>query len=203
MMAGIMVGCASAGLPAPTGVQVPNPVGPIEPGDQVALKVWSEPELSGTFSVSDDGEVAMPKVGRVAVAGRPAGAVQDSLRRALSAYIRDPALDVSVLRRVSVMGEVRVPGVYFVDLTNFASDVIAKAGGLTEAANARAIQIRRGDSTLVVSQFDPSIQHAGLRSGDEIVVRPRGYWARNPAVLVSTITSTLSLGLVFYVTFRR
>jgi polysaccharide export outer membrane protein len=196
LAAAVTAGCASARFGARTGERVSNAAGPVRPGDQVALKVWSEPDMSGTFGVSDAGEVAMPKLGRVAVAGMPAGEVQDSLRRAMLQYVREPSLDVSVLRRVAIMGEVRTPGVYFVDLTNTASDVIARAGGLMEGANADEILIRRGDSTLVVSQFDPSIQAAGVRSGDEIVVRPKSFWTRNPPLVISTLTSAVSLVLL-------
>jgi hypothetical protein len=45
-----------------------------------------------------------------------------------------------------------------------------------------------------ISQRDRSeYTLAGLRSGDQILVRPRSFWARNPAVVVSTIGSTVSL----------
>jgi hypothetical protein len=54
-----------------------------------------------------------------------------------------------------------------------------------------------------VSQRDRSeFNLAGLRSGDQIVVRPRSFWARNPTVVVSTIGSAVSLVtlLVSYIT---
>jgi polysaccharide biosynthesis/export protein len=171
-----------------------NARAPVLPGDRVALRIWTEPEMSDTFAVDESGKLALPTLGIVPAAGIPAGALQDSLRAAYVGFVRDPSVRVSVLRRISVLGEVQRPGVYLADLTMVMSDVIALAGGLTEGADPRKIIVRREGGEIQVSQRDGSEYGlAGLRSGDQIVVRPRSFWARNPAVVVSTIGSAVSL----------
>jgi polysaccharide biosynthesis/export protein len=171
-----------------------NARAPVLPGDRVALRIWTEPEMSDTFAVDESGRLALPTLGIVPAAGRPAGALQDSLRTAYVGYVRDPSVRVSVLRRVSVLGEVVRPGVYLADLTMVMSDAIAMAGGLTEGADPGKIILQREGTQIRVSQRDGSEYNlAGLRSGDQIVVRPKSFWARNPAVVVSTIGSAVSL----------
>ena len=179
--------------PADLGLQG-NASAPVLPGDRVALRIWTEPEMSDTFAVDESGRLALPTLGIVPAAGRPAGALQDSLRTAYVGYVRDPSVRVSVLRRVSVLGEVVRPGVYLADLTMVMSDAIAMAGGLTEGADPGKIILQREGTQIRVSQRDGSEYNlAGLRSGDQIVVRPKSFWARNPAVVVSTIGSAVSL----------
>ena len=181
------VGAADFGLQG-------NADAPVLPGDRVALRIWTAPEMSDTFPVDESGELALPTLGRVPAAGRPAGALQDSLRTAYVGYVRDPSVRVSVLRRVSVLGEVVRPGVYLADLTMVMSDVIAMAGGLTEGADPGKVILHREGAQIRISQRDGSqYSLAGLRSGDQIVVRPKSFWARNPAVVVSTIGSAVSL----------
>ena len=167
---------------------------PVLPGDRVALRIWTEPEMSDTFDVDESGNLALPTLGVVPAAGRPAGALQDSLRTAYIGYVRDPSVRVSVLRRVSVLGEVVRPGVYLADLTMVMSDVVAMAGGLTEGADPGKIMLyREGQETRMSQRSGSEYSLAGLRSGDQIVVRPRSFWARNPAVVISTIGSGVSL----------
>ena len=171
-----------------------NASAPVQPGDRVALRSWTEPEISDTFAIDENGRIAFPTLGFLPAAGMAAGRLQDSVRVAYAGVLRDPALRVSVLRRISVMGEVEEPGVYFADLTMGVSDVIAMAGGLREAGDPGKILVYRGDDQIRISQRNRSeYALAGLRSGDQILVRPRSFWARNPAVVVSTIGSAVSL----------
>ena len=171
-----------------------NARAPVIPGDRVALRIWNQPEMSDTFPVDETGRLALPTLGLVSAAGMPAGVLQDSLRAMYVGYVRDPSVRVAVQRRISVMGEVPRPGVYYADLTMVMSDVIAMAGGLTEGADPGKIIVHRGGEVIRISQRDRSEYNlAGLRSGDQIVVRARSFWARNPAVVVSTIGSAVSL----------
>ncbi|CAN5837414.1 hypothetical protein BH23GEM3_BH23GEM3_00900 [soil metagenome] len=89
---------------------------PIFPGDQVSIKIFREPEFSGVFTVADGGDLVLPRLGRLPVSGRSARSLEDSLVSAYGTHLRNPTIEVVVLRRVSVHGEVRKPDVYMVDL---------------------------------------------------------------------------------------
>jgi protein involved in polysaccharide export with SLBB domain len=188
-------GCASSRelAVADLGLQG-NADAPVIPGDRVEVRIWTAPDMSNTFVIDENGKVVLPTLGPVQAAGIPAGRLQDSIRTAYAEVVRDPAVRVSVQRRISVMGEVARPGVYMADLTMVVSDVIAQAGGLTGGADPGKIMVYRDGVEYQISQRDRSeYTLAGLRSGDQILVRPRSFWARNPAVVVSTIGSTVSL----------
>ena len=174
----------------------------VRPGDQVSLRIVREPEMSGVFTVSETGETVLPRLGRIAVAALTAGELQDSLRSAYSVYLRDPAVEVTVLRRVGVQGEVRRPDVYMVDLTVTLRDLLAKAGGVTEAGNPNSIYIVRGEEQIRLGKDESArFRTAELRSGDQVVVGRRSWIALNPSVAVSTATGLVSfvIGIVLLV----
>lgn len=151
------------------------------PGDKIALKIWNEEEMSDTFNISERGEVILPKLGPVYVVDKPVGALQDSLRKAYSVYLRNPSIDVVVLRRIGVQGEVRQPGMYLADLTMGLPEVIARAGGYTDAGNPRNILIvRDGERVRYGQKGDEGFVVSELQSGDQVFVRPRSAFARNP-----------------------
>jgi protein involved in polysaccharide export with SLBB domain len=174
---------------APTG---PAAAATARPGDRIALRIWNEPEMSGDFTISDRGEVVLPRLGSVPVTGRPIGALQDSLRQAYAVFLRNPSVEVIVLRRVGVQGEVRTPGNYMVDLTLTLPEILTMAGGLTEAANPNHVVLLRGGERIRYGRKNQSeFLAAELRSGDQVIVRPRSVWARNPLAMIGGIVSII------------
>jgi polysaccharide export outer membrane protein len=191
---------AAGAVPA---APVPGAAGGVQPGDQVGVRIVREPELSGVFTVSDRGEVVLPRLGVVHVAGREAGAIRDSLRAGYGRYLRDPAIEVTVLRRVGVHGEVMKPGLYMVDLTVTLRDVIAQAGGITPAGNDSKIEIVRGDTRQrVPADESGEFLAAELRSGDQVIVGRRSWMALNPNVAVTTATGLVGFLIGLYQLIR-
>jgi protein involved in polysaccharide export with SLBB domain len=171
----------------------------IQPGDQVGVRIYREPEMSGTFAVREDGYALLPRLGDVKVAELSAGALQDSLRRAYARYLRDPGIEVTVLRRIAVSGEVRKPDLYLVDLTMTLRDVIARAGGITETGDASKIEVVREGAHLKLSRGrDAQFLTEELRSGDQVVVGRRSWLALNPTVAVSTATGLVGFLIGIY-----
>lgn len=164
------------------------------PGDRIALRIWNEPEMSDTFNISERGEVILPRLGSVPVAGRPIGALQDSLRQAYAVFLRNPSVEVAVLRRIGVQGEVRTPGNYLVDLTMGLPEILTLAGGLTEAANPNNVVVLRGEERIRYGRKNQNeFLAAELRSGDQVLVRPRSVWARNPLAMIGGIVSIIAV----------
>ncbi len=155
------------------------------PGDRIALKIWNEPEMSDTFNISERGEAILPKLGAVHVTALPLAELQDSLRRAYAVYLRNPSVEIAVLRRIAVQGEVRQPGIYLADLTMGLPEIIARAGGYTEAGNPRNIVILRDGRRIRYGREEGAALLASeLQSGDQIFVRPRSALARNPVAWI-------------------
>ncbi len=166
----------------------------VYPGDQIVLKIWREPEMSGEFIVDTRGEVVLPRLGRVQVMGRSALALQDSLRAEFSRYLREPSVDIAVLRRVGVQGEVRKPDLYMVDLTMTLRDVISQAGGITETGNPRRITIVRDGEEIRLGKGDGArFSATELRSGDQVVVGRRSWFEINSLAIASTAAVVVSV----------
>ena len=172
----------------------------LRPGDAIRVEVKDEPQLSGEFTVAENGHVLLPLVGLLPVAGRPFDEVRQAITRAYARELIEPVLVVTPVLRIAVLGEVRLPGLFPVDPTHTLADLIAAAGGLTPlAANGRISLVRNG--TVLEGRIDPKSLTVSTRfqSGDQIVVGKQS-WAREnlptfigafTAVAVAIITGLL------------
>lgn len=175
----------------------------IRPGDQISLRILREPEMGGVFTVADDGRVLLPRLGSIRVDDRSATALRDSLASAYAEFLRDPSLEVTVLRRIGVRGEVQKPDLYLVDLTLTLRDVIAQAGGVTENGDRNKIEIVRDGERIDLGDGDQAQYLASqLRSGDQIVVGRRS-WLANPAVAIPTLTALGTFLAVYLIPLIR
>ena len=160
------------------------------PGDRVRVEVAGDPSLSGDFAIDSQGTVLMPVVGLTSAANRPFGDVAREIVDAFNRELVDPVVRVIPLLRVSVLGEVRVPGLFWVDPTMTLAEVLAGSGGLTDSARQEDVRIRRG-AELIVLSADAQILPR-LQSGDRIVVGRRGFLSENGPLLVGAAASVLA-----------
>jgi protein involved in polysaccharide export with SLBB domain len=163
----------------------------VRPGDRVRLKVWREPDLSGDFDINKGGVAIFPKIGRLEVGQLSTDSLAVLLVARYSESLRNPAVEVTVLRRVNVLGAVRNPGLYYVDPTMTVADVVALAGGVSPDGNQNRIELLRGGERLPVRLSRESrLADSPLRSGDQLRVPQRSWLARNTAVVTAGITAT-------------
>jgi polysaccharide export outer membrane protein len=159
----------------------------VRPGDRIGLHFLRERELSESLTVNERGEAAFPKLGIIRVDGMTIGELQDTLRTRYAEYMRMPELEIAVLRRVTVNGEVRIPNVYLVDGTSSVRDVIARAGGVTDAGNRNGVEIVREGRRIPVRGWDRGDgQQYDLQSGDQVVVPRKNWLSMNALPVVST-----------------
>jgi polysaccharide export outer membrane protein len=100
------------------------------------------PELDAipgkTYRVDGEGDLQVPMVGRVHVAGLTVQQSEQELDKRLSTYIRDPqvAIDVKELRSqpASVLGAVNIPGTHQVQGHKTLMEMISLAGGVRQDA---------------------------------------------------------------------
>ncbi|MBV9773539.1 MAG: SLBB domain-containing protein [Gemmatimonadetes bacterium] len=184
-----------AALHAPRASAQSVPAGdPLRPGDIVRLRIWREPDLSGDFPVDEQGVVVFPKIGPMTVVGQAPADLRRRLVTAYSEFLQQTSIDVTLLRRVQVLGAVRNPGLYPVDPTMTVSDALALAGGTTSDGDVRKIRLIRGGKRMDVKlTSDMRIASSPIRSGDQIFVGERSLVSRNPGVAVAALTSGLSL----------
>jgi polysaccharide export outer membrane protein len=161
----------------------PSPT--LAPGDVVRLKIWREPDLSGDYSVDEGGIAVFPKIGAVGVQALTTDSLKRYLVATYEAYLRNPAVEVTVLRRVNVLGAVRNPGLYQVDATKTVADVIADAGGATSDGNRKRVDLlRTGTQFSLTLSRDTRLADTPLRSGDQLFVPDRSWLSRNSGSLV-------------------
>lgn len=198
LLAGLLLAGALLALAPPAAraqaAAAAQPADPLRPGDVVRLRIWREPDLSGEFPVGATGEVVLPKVGPMAVAGQSPDSVRARVVRAYTAFLQHSSVDVVLLRRVQVTGAVRNPGLYNVDPTMTVSDALALAGGTTpQGEPGRVALFRDGERVDVRLTGSTPIATSVVRSGDQLVVPERSWISRNTGVVAAAITGGVSL----------
>lgn len=159
----------------------------VRAGDHVVLQFLREPQLNAEIVVNERGEAAFPKLGMVPVTHLSIAALRDTLRVRYSEYLRSPEIQVAILRRIVVNGEVRLPNVYMIDLSSTVRDAIARAGGLTEMGNRKNVFIVRNGERIKVRNWEVEASVAGdLQSGDQLVVGRKNWLSVNFLPVVST-----------------
>lgn len=177
------------------------PANTLQPGDIVRLRIWREGDLSGDFPVDQNGMVTFPKLGPLRVSDETTSSLKAKLVIAYQQVLRNPSIEVTHLRRVSISGAVRTPGLYPVDPTVTIADAVALAGGATpDGVHGRVELIRNGTRIGVKLDDTAQIADLPLRSGDQLFVPERNWIARNPGVFAASISAVVSL---YIAVFRR
>jgi polysaccharide export outer membrane protein len=123
----------------------------INPKDTLEVKVYPDEELSREVTVSKVGTINFPLMGEIQVAGLTITDLEKKMSALLERdYLVYHQVHVRVQRfhslRVSILGEVRSPGTYELDLDEGETTLlegIAKAGGFSDIANIKNIKIVR------------------------------------------------------------
>jgi polysaccharide export outer membrane protein len=112
----LVAGCAQTSAPLlqpATYERSPQPTNQLGVGDKVRIKVFGEEELSGSYSITADGQIEFPLIGTI----RAEGLTLNAFRRQLTArlangYLSNPKVTVEIdsYRPIFVHGEVRNGG---------------------------------------------------------------------------------------------
>lgn len=177
---------------------------------------------TGSYVVLIDGTIRLPWVGGVRVQGLSLDQASNAIARAYAPYIRDPMVTLKLASartlRVSVAGEVKRPGAYVISpasQTNApltgdggtaaggttttanqwptVSQAIQSAGGITQFADLRKVQVRRPQPDGSIELIDVNLwdlvrqgnlnQDVRLRDQDSIVIPTAVALDNNEAIL--------------------
>ncbi|MDT8068095.1 MAG: SLBB domain-containing protein [Terriglobia bacterium] len=128
----------------------------IGPGDELLLRAWGAVDVDLQLVVDRNGQVQIPKVGSLTVAGlryeQLPGYVRTSMERVFRGF--DMTVTLGQLRsiQVFVVGNVKRPGSYTVSSLSTLVNAVFDAGGPTARGSMRHIQLRRGAK--IVVEFD-------------------------------------------------
>jgi polysaccharide export outer membrane protein len=136
-----------------------------------------------TFKVNANGEVVLPKVGNIKVAGLNRTQAAAEIQKAYEAKeLNAPLIDVRIANAyIVLLGEVGKQGKYIIDREDYELiDLLADAGGVNINANRKMVRIFRGDRAnpeiiqVNLNDYsfikDPKLK---LRAKDIVYVEPR------------------------------
>ncbi len=146
------------------------------PGDEVIIDVWGNSELNVRYTVTPDGHITVPGLGRIMLNGLSVQQAESKIRNEFSSIYSDLdsstpgtflAISVGNVRtiKVNVMGEVATPGTY--TLSSFASafHALYVSGGPSKIGSLRNIRIfRSGRNVATVDLYEYLMK--GDNSGD-------------------------------------
>lgn len=163
------------------------------PGDIVRVKIWREKDLNGEFQVDEVGRLTLPLLGPIIVTGIPWVPLRDSLLALYAKELKAPAVTLTPLRRVYVLGEVMKPGMFLADPTISIAGLVAMAGGATPMGDMHRIRVVRHGSTAVDNGSIETQLLADIQSDDQIFVDQRSWFARNSTFVTSAAISIASI----------
>jgi protein involved in polysaccharide export with SLBB domain len=121
----------------------------IGPGDELLIRAWGKIDLDSRVTVDRNGQVYLPRVGTLNVAGLRYEQLEGYLHAAISALFKDFELNVALgqLRSIQifVLGSARQPGAYTVGSLSTLVNALFASGGPSATGSMRHIQLRRGD----------------------------------------------------------
>lgn len=123
----------------------------IQPGDQLDIKLFYNPELNEQLTVRSDGRITLQLVNDVVAAGLTPTELTTILVKAYSAELSNPRVAVivrtSITDKVYVDGEVNRAGMVTLTGPTTVLQSIAQAGGMKDSAKAEeVIVLRRADN---------------------------------------------------------
>jgi polysaccharide biosynthesis/export protein len=158
----------------------------VSTGDLLDVNVFDTPEFSTRLRVDEHGMVTLPLGGVLSVAGLTAEqvglAIETRFRE--TDILKDPHVSVTVLeyatQGVTILGDVKNPGVYPLLGGHGVLDLISAAGGLTMSAGKTVTITHRADPThpvtvsLDTKAGDDAAFSVDICPGDTIVVSHAG-----------------------------
>jgi polysaccharide export outer membrane protein len=189
--------------------------------DKISLSIWNHDDLSigsvyGIYNsnevygkwvlVDKDGYAALPKIGRVRMAGLTIQQATDNVRDLYKTTIVDPIITLRVLNKdVTVLGEVRSPGIYSLEKEHTTlTYILGKAGGLDYFGDARRVTVIRGNDQnkkefIVDFTKLSTIEKDNLyvRSGDIVYIpayKRKNFEKETPAIVpIASLLSSMAI----------
>jgi protein involved in polysaccharide export with SLBB domain len=138
--------------------------------DILAIEVFDNPDLKGKYTVSENGNIIFPLIGQVKVSGKTPDAIKKEITRLLEKdYLFNPIVNVDVSkylsRQVKVMGNVKQPGIYYLDGPTRLFDILTKAGGVAKQSGGTFM----GGQKVHITRSAPSQTTSPSTSPDNVV----------------------------------
>jgi protein involved in polysaccharide export with SLBB domain len=139
--------------------------------------------------------VNLPILGERRVSNVAAQTLVDSLVLEYDEQIRNQTVQIDWLRRIRILGEVQIPGLYLVDPTMTLLDAVALAGGVSADGKLDGTKILRDGVAVTSDLRAETLVFENVGSGDQVMVGKKSWFARNTGLVLGTL-ATLSIVIV-------
>ena len=148
----------------------------LDSGDKLRVFVYAQPSLSRLYTIDSEGFISVPLIGNVMARGKTTRNLEGAIKGRLGAqFVRDPhvTVDIQQHRPFFILGEVKAAGQYPYVGGLTVDAAVAIAGGYSERANERKVQITRRIKDGMEKLEVPG--DTEVRAGDTIYVKERWF----------------------------
>ena len=152
----------------------------IGPGDALQIRGWGMVDIDLTVTVNRSGEVYLPRVGSVNVAGVKYRDLQGHLKKAISRIYTNFELTATIAQtrsvQIYILGHAQRPGTYTLSAMSTLLNALFASGGPSATGTMRDIQLKRGNAAPVSIDLYDMLLHGdksmdqSLQDGDVIYI---------------------------------
>jgi polysaccharide biosynthesis/export protein len=180
----------------------------IGPGDVLQIRGWGMVDIDVNVTVNRSGEIYLPRVGSVKVAGVKYSELQGYLKKAVGRLFKNFELSASISQtrsvQIYVVGHALRPGSYTLSSMSTILNALFASGGPSITGSIRDIQLKRGLNPPVsfdlydILLFGDKSMDSSLQDGDVIYIPEVGPLAavlgdvKNPAIFELKRKTSLS-----------
>ena len=143
-------------------------------GDVINFWIYGKTEKNFTLTVNNEGNIDIPEVGPVRVAGEQFAEVKELLTNYLSSSYKNSKvvvnLDAFSNAQVTVAGFINAPGIYNTTSVSSVKDILIEAHGVGDVGSVRNIQVRRDGMVVATIDYYHLLSN-GLSHGD-VILKP-------------------------------
>jgi polysaccharide biosynthesis/export protein len=149
----------------------------IGPDDLLAIVFWRDKDMSAEVAVRPDGRISLPLLNEIDAAGLTPEALRLKITEAANKYVEQPTVAVVVKtinsRKVFITGQVGKPGAYPLTGPMTVVQLLTLAGGTSEFADEKDINILRTENGKQVSlRFNYKDVKRGKNLAQNIELKP-------------------------------
>jgi protein involved in polysaccharide export with SLBB domain len=152
----------------------------IGPGDALQIRGWGMVDIDVNVTVNRSGEIYLPRVGSVNVAGVKYRDLQGYLKKAISRIYTNFELTASIAQtrsvQIYILGHAQRPGTYTLSAMSTLLNALFASGGPSVTGTMRDIQLKRGTAAPVSIDLYDMLLHGdksmdrSLQDGDVIYI---------------------------------
>ena len=152
----------------------------IGPGDALQIRGWGMIDIDVNATVSRGGEIYLPRVGSIKVAGIKYRDLQGYLKKAVGRIFTNFELSASISQtrsvQIFIVGHAQRPGTYTLSAMSSVLNALFASGGPSVTGTLRDIQLKRGNEPPVsidlydILLYGDKSMDMGLQDGDVLFI---------------------------------